>query len=438
MSSFTSPESLEALCAFLDRSPTPYHAASSAADRFLDAGFSELSEQDQWQLEPGGGYFFHRGDGCLVAFRTGFQEPWISGARIAGAHTDSPSLKLKISGERTANGALFMPVEVYGGPIISTWVDRDLGIAGRVVFRTATGITSRLFSTGRAVATIPNLAIHLNRKINEGFEYNRQDHLAAILDVDGGGEKQPSGQLLSHVADILGIDGASILDADLFLYDGNPAQVLGINSNILVSGRIDNLAATSAITEALCGTSPGVVTAVGVLFNHEEVGSKTAEGADSGLVRTIIERIVLSYGGGREELHRTLARSFLVSNDAAHAIHPSYPEKHDPAYAPHLNGGPVLKYNGNFRYTTTAETAASFRRLCEDAGVPVQRFNNRSDMTAGSTIGPLASAAAEIRSVDVGIPILGMHSIRETAGIDDHGAMIRVLDRFFKTPEMSL
>lgn len=421
-------DDIEQFRSFLDRSPTPYHAVNEAALRLAAAGFTELLEADAWNLDSAGMYFLRRG-GSLVAFRLGYAEPWSSGVRVAAAHTDSPALKLKLDGETLSHGLLTMPVEVYGGAIVSTWLDRSLGIAGRVSVLNGNALSQRLFTTDGPVATVPNLAIHLNRTINEGFEYNKQTHLPVLLDSAKEGDQK--GKLKRFLAERLEVAEDTILDADLILFDAEPARLLGIGAQLLSSGRIDNLAAASATVGALCSAGATESTALAVLYNHEEIGSRTPEGADSGLLRSIIERIVIAKGGGREELHRTLARSFLISNDAAHAVHPNYAEKHDPSYMPHLNGGPVLKYNGNLRYSTTAETAAYFKNLCGAAGVPFQQFVNRSDIQSGSTVGPIASAAAELRAVDVGIPILAMHSIREVCGATDHLAMGKVLALFF-------
>jgi len=421
-------DDVEQFRSFLDRSPTPYHAVKEAARRLAAAGFTELLEENAWNLESAGTYFLKRG-GSLVAFRLGYGDPWAAGVRVAAAHTDSPALKLKLDGETVSHGLLTMPVEVYGGAIVSTWLDRSLGIAGRVSVFDGRTVSQRLFSTDGPIATVPNLAIHLNRTINEGFEYNKQTHLPVLLDCAQEGEQ--NGKLRRFVAERLEVAEDAVLDADLLLFDAEPARLLGLGAQLLSSGRIDNLAAASATVRALCRAGTTESTALAVLYNHEEVGSRTSEGADSGLLRSIIERIVIAKGGGREELHRTLARSFLISNDAAHAVHPSYADKHDPSYAPHLNGGPVLKYNGNLRYSTTAETAAYFRNLCRAAGVPVQSFVNRSDIQSGSTVGPMAAAGAELRAVDVGIPILAMHSIREVCGVTDHSAMGRALELFF-------
>lgn len=427
---------------FIDDAPTPFHAAAGIAQILDGSGFRRLREQDAFELDRGGKYYIRRG-GAIAAFRVGEEASAGTGFRVAAAHTDSPSLKLKIEGERCRKGAVTVPVEVYGGAILSSWLDRDLGIAGVLIVRDNEKIVSRLYRSDRPIASIPNVAIHLNRSVNDGFEYNKQDHLPAIVDVRPGPpeslqeapQSAEGGVLVRYAASQIGVDPDEVVDSDLYLFDAQPGAILGTGASFLSSGRLDNLAACYATARALADAPAAPSTAVAVYFNNEEVGSRTREGADSGLLATLLERITISVGGGREEYHRALSRSFLISNDAAHAIHPNFADRHDSAYAPRLNAGPVIKYNGNFRYTTTAETAALFEELCRDCGVSVQRFVNRSDMAAGSTIGPAASSLSEMRAVDVGIPLLGMHSIRETAGTEDTADMIKVLGRFYARKE---
>ncbi len=428
---------------FVDAAPTPFHAAESVERIFAAAGFHKLREQEPFELNSGGTYYVRRG-GAIAAFRVGTELPAVAGFRVSAAHTDSPSLKLKLGGEKNRQGAVTVPVEVYGGAILSSWLDRDLGIAGLLVVRENGGIVSRLYRSDRPVASIPNVAIHLNRSVNEGFEYNKQDHLPAIVDIRPG-PVRPSAQgedsarpgvVAGYASAQIGINPADVVDADLYLFDAQPAAILGTGASFLTSGRLDNLAACYAVSRALLDASAAPSTSLAVFFNNEEIGSRTREGADSGMLSTVLERITIALDGGREDYHRALSRSFLVSNDAAHAVHPNFADRHDSAYAPRLNGGPVIKYNGNFRYTTTAETAGLFEELCTGCQVSVQRFVNRSDMPAGSTIGPAASSLSEMRAVDVGIPLLGMHSIRETAGVEDTADMIRVLNRFYSLKEL--
>ncbi|HUX14486.1 MAG TPA: M18 family aminopeptidase [Spirochaetia bacterium] len=436
-------ESVSGLRAFIESSPTPYHAALSISERLEGDGFLRLAEADAFSLTPAGKYFVRRG-GAVVAFRIGEQPASSIGFRVAAAHTDSPTLKLKVGAERRRHGVVSVPVEVYGGAIVSSWIDRDLGVAGVLATRENGGSGIRFYRSSRPVAVIPNLAIHLNRSVNEGFEYNKQDHLPAILQMDDVDSPEQSGNsrldpgtrisesiLVRYAASQLGIDPGAVVDADLYLWDMQPPALVGVDESLICSGRLDNLAACYSAVEAIQSAQSSRTSAVAAFFNNEEIGSRTREGADSGMLRTILERIVLALGGDREEFHRALASSFLISNDAAHAVHPNFADKHDPAYSPRLNRGPVIKYNGNFRYTTTAQTAAYFEDLCRRCDVPVQRFVNRSDMASGSTIGPAASALSEVPAVDVGIPILGMHSIRETAGVNDPAVMTRVLAQYF-------
>jgi aspartyl aminopeptidase len=419
------------LMVYLDRSPTMFQAAAESIRRLEAAGFTRLEETAAWKLKAGGRHFVVRNETAVAAFVLPKSLPQAPAFHIAGAHTDSPCLKVKPESEGVAAGCVRVAVEVYGGPIHSTWLDRPLSLAGRAMVRGAGGQAEmRLLDLQKPVAVIPNLAIHLNRDVNTAFEYNKQNHLPLVL---GNAADAKTRVLRQLAAKALGLKTAdAILELDLYAYDCQTAQRTGAAGEFISSGRLDNLAACHAILAALAkaAPAPGCI-ALGILFDNEEIGSQTPMGADSSFLKTLLERIVLGCGGDREGLLRSLAGSFLISNDAAHAIHPNFTDKHDGAYAPTVNGGPVIKLNANFRYATTAATAAVFADLCRQAKVPCQRLVNRSDLPAGSTIGPVTSASLGIRGVDVGIPMWAMHSCRETAGTRDHAAMRDVLKLFF-------
>ncbi len=422
--SSSATETAASLLRFINDSPTPYHAVEAAASRLSSSGLPELRLDRRWD-ESGSRGFVRVGDGALAGFDLGDWKP-NDGITVLAAHTDSPALRVREQGVGWRKGCLCLPTELYGGPIRATWIDRELGIAGRIAMADGSVRLVRLDET----AIIPNLAIHLNRKVNEGFEYNAQDHLVALVAVD---PEAPDGKAVGlmkeRIADSLGTDAASIAEVELLLFDAAPGAFLGHDRSLYASSRIDNLAGCFTSLEAFLRAESGSPRLL-MLYNHEEVGSQSGEGAQSGLLSMILRRLVTAAGGDEQDLEIVLARSTVLSNDAAHAIHPSFKDKHDPDYAPLLGGGPVLKLNGMYRYATTAAGAAGFSRACARAGVPMQRMSNRSDLPSGSTVGPVTWARTGIATVDVGIPIFAMHSIRETGGSADAESMIRALARF--------
>ena len=439
------------LLAFLDASPTAFHAAAGLAGRLSAAGFAELAEGERWRLRPGARAFVRRHDGALMAFRLGRLPPGEAGFRVAVAHLDSPGLRLKLDSERSESGTCRIGIEVYGSPIVHTWLDRELSVAGRVVVAEGKGAPAvRLVDLRRPVAIIPNLAIHLNRDVNKGFEFNAQHHLQAILTAGSCGVRNSEsataggGVVRGWLAAALGVAAEAIRSVELFLYDPRPACRLGPDGDMIVSGRLDNLAMSHAILLALTGgtqgaperprpqTSAAANTAVALFYDHEEIGSRSERGAESSLAETVLERLVLATGGTREDLHRALAKTLLVSADMAHAVHPNFADKHDPAYAPRLNAGPVIKSHAALRYATGAEGEAWFEACCRAVGVPCQRFIMRSDLACGSTIGPTTASLLGVRAVDVGNPMWAMHSSRETAGAADHAMMARALAAAFQ------
>jgi aspartyl aminopeptidase len=418
---------IQDLLTFLDNSPTSVQASLEIARRLQESGFEELDEGSAWKLDPGGKYYVRRLDTTVIAFVIGSRPLPESGFNLASSHIDSPSLKLKPDSLHTEKGITQIGVEVYGGPIISTWTDRELGIAGRVVVKRNGELASHAVDLKDAVAIIPNVAIHLNREVNKGFEYNKQTHLQAILNTS----TDAGNPLLSALAAALDVNPEQIAEMDLFLYDKAKATLAGLDRSLVVSGRLDNLGMTHAILSSLREVRDPGTTCVGAFYDHEEIGSQSPQGAASSLLSEVLERLSLALGCDREQHYLALRRSFMVSGDMAHAYIPAYKEKYDPAYAPVMNQGPVIKFNSSLRYASTAESSARFASLCEKAGVKYQKFLMRSDLLCGSTVGPIVSAQFGIPTVDVGNPMWAMHSVRETCGAHDHSALIQVLKQYY-------
>lgn len=412
---------------FIDKSPTAFHASQNIADILTKNGCTELDESEPWDLKPGKAYFVRRNSSSLIAFRLGTAKPVETGFRIAGAHTDSPLLKLKENAENVSAGCVRVTTEIYGGPLVYTWLDRNLGIAGRVMVRTKNGYENRLVNIDRPVAIIPSLAIHMNREANKGFEFNPQNHLQAVLTA----KADKKNVLKSLVAKELKEKVENIGQTDLFVYDLQKGTFGGDDDEFISSGRLDNLQMCHSIMKAFLSAKKPKSTIVAAFYDNEEIGSRTLMGADSAFTRTVLERIVALTSKGADDRFVAFSKSFLVSADGAHTQHPNFPEKHDPAYAPKMNCGPTIKFSSSFRYATTAASAAFFESVCDEAKVPWQKMANRSDVPSGSTIGPMSSASLGIKAVDVGNPMWAMHSIRETAGTEDHYFMTAALSLFF-------
>ena len=427
-----SDEVLSDLLAFLRESPTPFHAVDSAARRLGAAGFRELREVDGWDALAAGRYYVVQGGTTLVAFVVPAARKALS-FRIVGAHTDSPNLRLKPKPEYTKEGYAQLGVEVYGGALLSTWLDRDLSLAGRVFMKGAPA--PRLVRIDRPIARVAQLAIHLDRDVNDkGLVLNRQEHLAPIFGLADAAPEGARG-LAALVAGELGVAAGEVAGLDLMLYDVNPATIAGPNGEFVFSARLDNLAMSHAAVRALIAAAPaadaGTAIPMVALFDHEEVGSDSATGAASGFLPRLLERISLATSGSRETYLRALAGSSCISADMAHAVHPNYPDRHEARHKPTLNGGPVIKVNAQQRYATSSETAAMFADLCRLEDVPFQHYAHRTDLPCGSTIGPITSTLLGIKTVDVGNPMLSMHSIREMCGSKDPERMTRVFSRYF-------
>lgn len=413
----SSEDAARDLCTFIDRSPTPYHAALEITRRLQEAGFSALDERSAWRLSPGDRRYVVRGGSTVVAFIAGSEPPASAGFRMIGAHTDSPNLRVKPAPDVHKSGYRQVGVEPYGGVIYATWLDRDLSIAGRVSLARGKRVETRLVDLERPVARVPQLAIHLNRGVNsDGLVLNAQKHLSPILGV---GDKV---ELAKLIADALGESAADVLGFDLMLYDTQRASLGGLDQEIVYASRLDNLGSSHAATLALLAgaATPVPATRVIVLYDHEECGSRSAVGAQGTVLRDVLARVVLAYGApAPQDLERALSRSFLVSADMAHAVHPNYADQHEPQHTPELGRGPVIKTNANQSYATSGETAARFTLACREAGFAPQQFVTRSDLPCGSTIGSITAAKLGVQTVDVGNPMLSMHSCREMAGARD-------------------
>ncbi len=423
-------KTLKDLLSFLWASPTPFHAVETVKTRLQKLQFKALPEVDAWDGLAAGRYFSTFGETALVAFEVPRGKK-VRGFRIVGAHTDSPNLRLKPNAEYVKEGYRQLGVEVYGGVLLNSWLDRDLGLAGRAMVATKSGIASRLFRLDKPLLRIPQLAIHLDRDVNEkGLALNRQEHLPPVVGLVA---SDAQGMLASIAAQI-GVKVESLVSLDAMLFDTVEPAVGGCGGEFVFSGRLDNLAMCHAATQALAAalaTQDEFVPVV-ALFDHEEVGSETAAGAHSAFLPRVLQRLALRIGGSQDAAFRIIAGSECVSADMAHAIHPNFVDRHEARHRPAINHGPVIKSNSNQRYATSAATAARFAAACKRADVPVQQFVTRSDLPCGSTIGPITATLLGIPTVDVGNPMLSMHSIREMGGSRDPEYMIAALDQFFR------
>ncbi len=419
----------QGLISFLQSSPSPAHAVKAMVEQLEEAGYQALNEGDEWQLQPGQGYWLTRDSRTLIAFRLGQDAIAETGVRMLGAHTDSPCLKVKPKAEILRHGSLQLGVEVYGGVLMHPWFDRDLSLAGQVHYRNESGkLKAALLNVEKPIAVIPSLAIHLNREANKNSEINAQLHLPPVLGVKKG--DNPSLVFRQLLATWLVREGHpvdEVIDYDLCFYDTQPPALVGLEEEYISSARLDNLLSCYTGLQAILAedTAPKA-TALLVCNDHEEVGSASAIGAEGPFLESVLRRLA----GEGQKYQRMMARSMLISCDNAHALHPNYADKHDENHGPKINAGPVIKVNANQRYATTSETSALFSSFCEMADVPYQHFVVRSDMGCGSTIGPIAATKLGVRVVDVGAPQWAMHSIRETAGSKDAWYLGQALQAF--------
>jgi aspartyl aminopeptidase len=418
---------------FIDASPSPWHAVQTCETRLQAAGFSRLEETERWQLAPGARHYVVRGGSSIIAFVVGSRPAAETGLRLIGAHTDSPGLRLKPKPAEDVAGIVRLGVEVYGGPILATFADRDLSLAGRVNVRVPGGFGTRLVRFAEPLLRLPNLAIHMNREVNEnGLKFNKQTELPLLLGVSEDGSKAEA-RFRQPIAALLGVEPEALLTWELNAYDTQKGAFWGVDGEFIANSQLDNLASCHAALSALLAAREPSATCLCAFFDHEEVGSESATGAGGSFVQDVVARLAASAGLDGEDQRRMLARSFFISADMAHGWHPNFPAAYEPCHHALVNAGPVIKSNANQRYSTSAETAARFMALCDKAGVPCQQYAHRTDLGCGSTIGPIVAARLGIPSVDVGSPMWAMHSIRESAGVLDHGYMIAALSAAFDT-----
>ncbi len=421
------------LITFIDESPTMFHAVKTTREILEENGFKELDLGDSWKLEKAGKYYTSKNSSALIAFKLGEDDLASSGFKLIGAHTDAPGFKIKPDPEiLAAKNYLKLNTEVYGGPILSTWFDRPLSLAGRVSLASDNPLKpeEKLLKIERPLLTIPNLAIHMNRVVNTGFDINAQNHTLPLISMVNE-EFERQGFLLSLIAKELEVKEEDILDFELYLYGTEKGELLGLNEEFVSVGRLDDLAMVHAGINGLIASENTRSTNVVIAFDNEEVGSGTKQGADSPMVENVLRRICLAFSNNPEDYYRALENSFIISADQAHALHPNFQDKADPTNQPKINAGPTIKFAANQAYTTDSNSSAVYRAICKRAQLPVQTFVNRSDSRGGSTIGPISSSHINIDSVDIGNPILAMHSIRELGGVYDHYYVYRSFIEFF-------
>ncbi len=406
---------------YLSASPTAFHSAEHTAKVLSDKGYIQLFEGEKWSLEAGRGYFVSRNGSSLISFRIPNGSP--VGFMMTAAHSDSPTFKIKENPELSNSRYTRLSVEKYGGMLCSTWLDRPLSVAGRVTVKTDGGFKTMLVDMEEFSAIIPNVAIHMNRKANDGMSYNPAVDMLPLF-----GSDNEKGCFLKSIADKLGIEKESIITTDLFVYNMEKGKEWG---PFITAPRLDDLQCAFAALEAFTDAPDGESVAVYCLFDNEEVGSRTKQGAASTFLYDILSRINSCLGGSQEDLRVKIANSFLISCDNAHAAHPNHPEFSDENHTAKMNGGIVIKYNANQQYTTDAVSSAFFKLICEEANVPSQSYANRADMPGGSTLGNIANTQVSLNTVDIGLAQLAMHSALETAGAKDTEYLIKALKVFY-------
>ena len=418
---------VQQLFTFIEKSPTAYHAVHTMEEELLAGGYCRLLESEPWKLQMGGKYYVVRGDSAIIAFR--IPEKEYKGFQIMASHCDSPMFKIKENPEMEAEGHYVrLNVEKYGGMLCAPWFDRPLSVAGRLIVRTENGIESRLCDAGRDLVMLPNLAIHMNRQANDGVKYQIQKEFLPLY-----GDERAKGGFLEQMAQCAGVSAQDVISYDLYVYSRMPGSIWGANRAYMSIGRLDDLQCAFASLKAFLLSETGNSIPVHCVFDNEEVGSSTAQGAASTFLLDTLTRICDSFGIGMAEYRRMLASSFMVSADNAHAVHPNYPEKACPTNRPYMNHGIVLKYSANQKYTTDGISAALFREICKQVDAPVQTFFNHSDVAGGSTLGNISGTQVALHTVDIGLPQLAMHSPYETAGVEDTDTLIRAAVRFFES-----
>lgn len=439
------------LIKYINRSPSPYHAVAEAIQILKKAGYKRLEESADWNLVPGGLYYLTRNASTLIAFALGDKFAPGNGCQLIGAHTDSPCLRIKQRSEKTSVGYSLVKCECYGGGIWATWFDRDLKVAGKVIVRgESNALTSRLAHINQPILHVPTLAIHLDRTINDAFKFNKEEQLVPVLglieqELGGEPEKKLTGvrkqqqpfikhhppKLVKLLSENLGCSGDDIVGFDLCLADAMPASLGGLDEEFLMAPRQDNLVNAWAGTQALAQHNPkgSSTAAVLCLYDHEEVGSQSAHGAGTQLTNLVLQRLC---GSDPALLEKCIPKSFLLSADQAHAVHPNYVSKHEPSFQPAINGGVTIKHNSNQRYSTTAMGASLMRELARRNDLPLQEVMVRNDSSCGSTIGPIISSKTALRTVDLGTPQLSMHSIREMGGAKDPYHAVALYKAFYE------
>ena len=426
---------IKRLLSFLDASPVNFWAVKNIAEELQKNGFRHVNPQEPLgKVEAGDKFFVTKNDSSIYAFQIGRKPLADAGFHMICAHCDSPTFRIKPNAEMTCEGGIVkLNTEVYGGPIMSTWFDRPLTLAGRVIVKGEDAMHPQtlLLHIKRPLLQISNLAIHFNRQVNDGVKLSRQKDVLPILGIING-ELEQGNLLMNVITAELNIRQQDILDFDLYLADATPACTFGVHDEFISSGRLDDLSMCWAGVEAMTASAPTDTTQVLALFDNEETGSQTKQGAGSPFLSYMLKRIALSQSGTEEAYYQAVERAFMVSADNAHAWHPNYGEKYDPTNHPMLGGGPVIKFNAAQKYASDAASAAVFANICEQAGVPCQRFVNHSDVAGGSTLGNILASSIPLQGVDMGNAILAMHSCRETGSVIDHEYCVKAFTEFYR------
>ena len=418
---------VEELFQFIENSPSCFHAIETIREKLNDEGFIELVEGRTWQIEKGKKYYVTRNLSSIIAFK--IPENDFKNFHIVASHSDSPTFKIKENAEIEVNNKYVkLNTEKYGGMICSTWFDRPLSIAGRILVKEGNLVKTHLVNIDKDLVIIPNLAIHMNRAVNDGYKYNAQIDMLPLY-----GDNTSKGSLMKTVAQSVGVEEDSILGTDLFLYNRMKGTKIGANSEYISSPRLDDLECAYASLSAFLSETNSNSASVYCVFDNEEVGSGTKQGADSTLLYDVLRRINMCLGNSEEDYYKLIASSFMVSADNAHALHPNYSDKSDPTNKVYINDGIVIKYNANQKYTTDAVSASIFKSICDSVNVPYQTFTNRSDILGGSTLGNISNAHVSLNTIDIGLAQLAMHSTYETAGAKDVTYLIEALKAFYNT-----
>lgn len=418
---------VEELFQFIENSPSCFHAIETIRKKLNGEGFIELVEGRSWQIEKGKKYYVTRNLSSIIAFK--IPENDFKNFHIVASHSDSPTFKIKENAEIEVNNKYVkLNTEKYGGMICSTWFDRPLSIAGRILVKEGNLVKTHLVNIDKDLVIIPNLAIHMNRAVNDGYKYNAQIDMLPLY-----GDNTSKGSLMKTVAQSVGVEEDSILGTDLFLYNRMRGTKIGANSEYISSPRLDDLECAYASLSAFLSETNSNSASVYCVFDNEEVGSGTKQGADSTLLYDVLRRINMCLGNSEEDYYKLIASSFMVSADNAHALHPNYSDKSDPTNKVYINDGIVIKYNANQKYTTDAVSASIFKSICDSVNVPYQTFTNRSDILGGSTLGNISNAHVSLNTIDIGLAQLAMHSTYETAGAKDVTYLIEALKAFYNT-----